>query len=176
MKIRPERQFDYDEMLRQILDAKNPGAKLGEFNRETHDWARKRGREEGRKEIIAAESGRAMPRSNWRGRQDVSGEERNMAPTPFERRAKYAEHQDNCIRSYCQGGEPTADGKGYQRMYRGKWYQVRPVDETPPCECGLNALLAEGEASAATPLSSSPNTASAALTPPPPSLKVVKER
>jgi len=54
MKIRPDRQFDYDEMLRQILDAKNPGAKLGEFDWQTHNWARKCGREEGRKEAIDA--------------------------------------------------------------------------------------------------------------------------
>lgn len=52
----------------------------------------------------------------------------------------YAAHDNSCIRSDCSAGEPLPDG-GYQRKYRGKWYRVSPVDETPKCECGLDDIL-----------------------------------
>lgn len=49
---------------------------------------------------------------------------------------EYLEHSDRCILSDYEQGEPTLEG-GYRQMYRGKWYQARPVDETPNCDCGL---------------------------------------
>ncbi len=61
--------------------------------------------------------------------------------------AEYGGHNWRCILSYQEAGEPTEDG-GYRTMYKGKWYQSRPVDETPKCECGLDEALApsKGEA------------------------------
>jgi hypothetical protein len=53
----------------------------------------------------------------------------------------YALHQSVCIRSYFEGGEAT-DGGGYRCKFKGKWYQSRPVDETPKCDCGLDGALA----------------------------------
>lgn len=41
-----------------------------------------------------------------------------------------------------QGGGPTEDG-GYRQKYKGKWYQSKPVDETPKCDCGLDDLMNE---------------------------------
>lgn len=55
----------------------------------------------------------------------------------------YGAHDSNCILSFWSAGEPTPDG-GYRTMYKGKWYQTRPVDETPKCECGLEQAL-QGE-------------------------------
>lgn len=49
---------------------------------------------------------------------------------------EYVEHSKECILSFWERGEPTPDG-GYRTMYAGKWYQNRPVDETPKCNCGL---------------------------------------
>ena len=58
---------------------------------------------------------------------------------------EYAEHSNRCILSQWQQGEPTPDG-GYRTMFAGKWYQVKPVDETPKCNCGLSeALQGAGE-------------------------------
>ena len=55
-----------------------------------------------------------------------------------DRLEEYTEH--DCILGRCEVGEPTPDG-GYRRKYDGQWYQVRPVDETPACTCGLDAAL-----------------------------------
>lgn len=54
--------------------------------------------------------------------------------------AEYTQHDRECILSNWEAGRPTKDG--YEAKYRGKWYQTRPVDKTPKCECGLNNLLA----------------------------------
>lgn len=53
---------------------------------------------------------------------------------------EYLQHEDRCILSHWFAGEPTKDG-GYRSMYAGKWYQTKPVDETPKCNCGLDELL-----------------------------------
>lgn len=52
----------------------------------------------------------------------------------------YVEHDRRCILTYLERGEPTEDG-GYRQKYAGKWYQSSPVDETPKCDCGLDAIL-----------------------------------
>lgn len=52
----------------------------------------------------------------------------------------YVSHMTECIRSRWQAGEPTADG-GYRTMFAGKWYQSKPVNEEPKCDCGLDYLL-----------------------------------
>lgn len=53
---------------------------------------------------------------------------------------KYGSHSGDCILSQWSEGEPTPDG-GYRNRYAGKWYQARPVDETPKCNCGFDEAL-----------------------------------
>lgn len=55
--------------------------------------------------------------------------------------AKYTDHTNRCIRHFEEAGEPTPDG-GYRLKILGKWYQSKPFDETPKCDCGLGDLLA----------------------------------
>lgn len=52
----------------------------------------------------------------------------------------YAVHQPDCILNRCEAGEPTEDG-GYRTKYAGKWYQSKPVDETPKCNCGYTEAM-----------------------------------
>ena len=59
-----------------------------------------------------------------------------------EEMAEYISHDLKCILSQWQQGGPTPDG-GYRAMYAGKWYQSKPVDETPKCNCGLGDLWAK---------------------------------
>lgn len=58
---------------------------------------------------------------------------------------EYGNHTDACAIGYFQAGEPTPDG-GYRQMISGKWYQTKPIDETPKCDCGLKAALDGGKA------------------------------
>lgn len=51
-----------------------------------------------------------------------------------ERLDEWLEHGQECIRTSWCAGRPTADG-GY------KWYQSRPIDKTPKCNCGLDESL-----------------------------------
>lgn len=53
----------------------------------------------------------------------------------------YVQHTNRCILSFWEAGEPTPDG-GYRSKFAGKWYQSRPIDETPKCNCGLDEALA----------------------------------
>lgn len=55
----------------------------------------------------------------------------------------YGQHSNECILSQWSAGEPTADG-GYRTQYAGKWYQTKPIDETPKCECGFDEALRGG--------------------------------
>lgn len=60
---------------------------------------------------------------------------------------EYGVHADRCVLRFWEAGEPTADG-GYRSKFAGKWYQSKPIDETPKCTCGLDeiaAKLAKGE-------------------------------
>jgi hypothetical protein len=57
----------------------------------------------------------------------------------------YTRHTDRCVLSFWEGGEPTPDG-GYRQRFKGVWYQVKPVDETPKCDCGLAGMFAALEA------------------------------
>ena len=52
----------------------------------------------------------------------------------------YCEHTSDCIRSQFEAGTPTDDG-GYKVKYAGKWYEAKPVDKTPKCDCGLDKAL-----------------------------------
>ncbi len=52
----------------------------------------------------------------------------------------YGQHTDRCIRSFWHAGEPTANG-GYREKFGDKWYQSRPIDETPKCNCGFGEAL-----------------------------------
>lgn len=53
---------------------------------------------------------------------------------------EYGQHDRDCILTKRSQGEPTPDG-GYREMFNGKWYQTRPIDETPECECGFSKAL-----------------------------------
>jgi hypothetical protein len=54
-----------------------------------------------------------------------------------ERYNEFTTHESDCILSFWEAGAPTPDG-GYRTKYAGKWYQSRPTDETPKCNCGLD--------------------------------------
>lgn len=56
--------------------------------------------------------------------------------------ADYCQHDPGCPRVRFEAGQPTENG-GYEVKIAGKWYQLRPVDETPKCDCGLDELLPE---------------------------------
>jgi hypothetical protein len=57
-----------------------------------------------------------------------------------ERLMCYVQHYVNCIRLKWDASEPTPDG-GYRSRYAGVWYQTKPVDETPKCNCGAAAAI-----------------------------------
>lgn len=57
---------------------------------------------------------------------------------------EYVHHTDYCILSFWEGGEPT-EGGGYRSKFKGKWYQSKPIDETPKCNCGLDEILSRFE-------------------------------
>lgn len=63
-----------------------------------------------------------------------------------EKLLEYLQHDPDCILVHCDAGEPTEDG-GYRQRFKGKWYQSRPVDETPKCNCGLDEALDQFKAS-----------------------------
>lgn len=52
----------------------------------------------------------------------------------------YATHESDCILSFWEAGEPTKDG-GYRTKFKGKWYQSRPINKEPKCDCGLDQAL-----------------------------------
>lgn len=57
-----------------------------------------------------------------------------------ERLMPWLECSKDCISHRFEAGEPTKDG-GYRVKVAGKWYQTRPVDESPKCDCGLAETL-----------------------------------
>ena len=52
----------------------------------------------------------------------------------------YTEHDIMCVRRTWHAGRPTASG-GYETMFGDKWYQSKPVNEEPKCDCGLDELI-----------------------------------
>ena|SRR3990167_3311263 len=54
--------------------------------------------------------------------------------------SEWIRHDSQCICSQWSAGRPTEDG-GYESKFAGKWYQKRPIDKTPKCDCGLNDVL-----------------------------------
>jgi len=56
----------------------------------------------------------------------------------------YLSHINTCIVNSWEAGEPT-EGGGYRSKFAGQWYQSKPVDETPKCDCGLVKAFAEWE-------------------------------
>lgn len=50
---------------------------------------------------------------------------------------EFLAHDLTCILTSWEAGEPTENG-GYRSKYAGKWYESRPVDKTPKCNCGLD--------------------------------------
>lgn len=61
--------------------------------------------------------------------------------TAQEALARYGQHERQCVLAYFEAGEPTAKG-GYRVKYRGEWYPAKPLNQLPPCTCGLTAALA----------------------------------
>lgn len=49
----------------------------------------------------------------------------------------FGEHDRDCARKRFEGGRPK-EGGGYEMMYAGVWYEAKPVDRTPKCDCGLD--------------------------------------
>lgn len=60
----------------------------------------------------------------------------------YEKALEYVSHETDCIRSQNSAGQPTPDG-GYEQKFAGKWYQTRPVDKSPKCNCGLDDILSQ---------------------------------
>lgn len=65
-----------------------------------------------------------------------------MADDLIAKLMEYVRHRSGCILSHWEAGEPTPDG-GYRNKYAGKWYQSKPADETPKCNCGLQEIISE---------------------------------
>lgn len=61
-----------------------------------------------------------------------------------ERLAEYIGHDSRCILSRRSAGRPTLGG-GYEELYDGEWFQLRPFDKRPPCDCGLSEALSSHE-------------------------------
>lgn len=61
-----------------------------------------------------------------------------------ERLREYVAHTNDCILSFLEAGEPTKDG-GYRTKYKGVWYQSKPINEEPKCDCGLEEALSKPE-------------------------------
>jgi hypothetical protein len=54
----------------------------------------------------------------------------------------YVVHDSKCILSFWEAGEPTKNG-GYRSRYKGKWYESKPKNKEPKCNCGLEEVLAK---------------------------------
>lgn len=57
---------------------------------------------------------------------------------------EYGDHRRVCILTFWEAGEPTPDG-GYRTKYKGRWYQSKPVNEEPKCNCGFDESLDDGK-------------------------------
>ena len=58
----------------------------------------------------------------------------------IEKLIDYTVHEPSCIRARFSAGRPTKGG-GYEQEFAGKWYETRPIDKTPKCNCGLSDTL-----------------------------------
>ena len=56
---------------------------------------------------------------------------------------EFGEHRHDCIRPFISAGRPTESG-GYELCVKGEWFEKRPVDKTPKCECGFDNAMALG--------------------------------
>lgn len=56
---------------------------------------------------------------------------------------EYLTHTRECVTTGYSAGRPTKDG--YEVKIGGKWYESRPVDKTPKCDCGLKEFLTKLE-------------------------------
>jgi hypothetical protein len=56
----------------------------------------------------------------------------------------YIIHTENCVLNERHAGRPTKDG-GYEEKFGDVWYEARPVDRTPKCNCGLSEALEDGK-------------------------------
>lgn len=57
--------------------------------------------------------------------------------------SNYIDHEEDCIRNHFEAGEPTENG--YRQRFKGKWYEARPIDKTPKCDCGLDEALIQSK-------------------------------
>lgn len=97
------------------------------------------------KELENENSRNEEGKSSWKNEAGVWAErckKLKAKASLAEEMAEYCSHETKCILSQWQQGEPTADG-GYRTMYAGKWYQSKPIDEKPKCNCGLSNLWAK---------------------------------
>lgn len=67
------------------------------------------------------------------------GKDRDRWKTLAGKMAEYANHENLCILSFWEAGEPT-EGGGYRTKYKGKWYQSKPINEEPKCDCGYGKV------------------------------------
>jgi len=58
---------------------------------------------------------------------------------------EYGLHTGFCILNKYKDIRKNDKGE-YECRYAGNWYQVRPIDETPKCDCGLAEAPAKIEA------------------------------
>lgn len=62
------------------------------------------------------------------------------ARTLREALADFGEHGRDCPWAHFSAGRPK-EGGGYEMLYRGTWYEVKPEDKRPACTCGFAAAL-----------------------------------
>lgn len=60
----------------------------------------------------------------------------------IEKLNKYILHSEDCILARYSAGEPTENG-GYRQKFGDKWYESKPIDKTPKCDCGLDDILSK---------------------------------
>lgn len=53
---------------------------------------------------------------------------------------EFGTHGETCIRNYWKQGRPT-EGGGYEALYGSVWYEQRPTNRTPKCNCGFEDAI-----------------------------------
>ena len=132
---------------------KHAGEALDIAMKECVEW-----RESARAESLAADEARKTAAESkeraevWKKFGEASTNQFNQLDSLYEESKKDAErlavilgdlgrHDDSCLLSQWSQGRPMKGG-GYEEMYGGVWYQVKPENKRPKCVCGLDAALA----------------------------------
>lgn len=121
------------KLNRRVQEMESAAARLAKIERRIAERARGKplGRIEAGFAIAAAETNAAR----WRECAEA------LAAALDER----GEHHWSCNRADFRGGRPTESG-GYEFNYGGTWYESRPVDRTPKCDCEIGEALARFDA------------------------------